>query len=263
LVYENIENDFTIAGDESGDFSSSGYRVTWADVRRDDEGYCYKDYGSGHFALADSIQHDFDFHLTDRDAPDRDGNLSTLIQIWVLANAVGSLQDLLNAAENLITVTFEPEARTATNNYISLVEWKSSNGASTRVAGWQRSDDVMDIGDTVYIRVKITGDACTCDIYGSAANRTAESSALDNLSITLSSSSLTFQYLYAAQSRESIDEFESDGYVENLDINEAVAAPLGSIVNLAHGMGIFAKNRIPKLPRPRFNMPKFTPRMVT
>ena len=217
MVTEDLTG-FTIAGTEAAKVGATTTRVTWTNLLRSDQAYCYKDYNSGHFDLAVGITHDLDYHSTSKDDPDLGGDISTLVQIWVLSNDVDDLEALKTANKLFLTLTFEPHATNQTDLHFSIVQWASNARAAT-----DKSVDVMNDGQTIYFRIVISGNACTVGIYSTSILRDAGDGTdgnLDNIAIILTSATLTFQYLFAMQSRDRFD-LKSSGYVENLNINEA------------------------------------------
>ncbi len=224
MVTEDLTT-YTVAGAEAEKISTTATRATWTSLDRSDEAYCYKSHGADHFDLASGLTHDLDFHVTDRDVAA--GALSTLVQIWVLANAVDDLEALKTGNENFLTLIFRPEVLEKDElNKLNIVEWKNDAREAQDISG-----DILDMGDTVYIRIVISGSSCNVGIYSTTALRDAGDGTdgdIDNIGITLSAANLKFEYLYAVQSRDNFTS-ESTGYIENLDINEAVAeTPTGS-----------------------------------
>jgi hypothetical protein len=156
--------------------------VTWTGFSEDADVWIYKDF------TADYFNGDFKFDI--------DINMTTVASnsskmIWLLTNEIDSYDDIEGADHDFLGLFLGKSGTTAD------MHLRESDGANQ----YNSSSYAFALSTDLYIRVKRDYDGgggngvLTCDVYGSAANRTAESSALSNLSLTLHAQE-QFQYLF-------------------------------------------------------------------
>jgi hypothetical protein len=232
---------FTIAGAQAAKMSATSTRLTWTNVFRYDEAYCYKDYTANHFDLAVGFTHDYTQNIVDwDDSPG--GTISTLMQTYVLANAVNDLEALKTGNENFISISFEPIlAGGVTRSRMALIEWANNARSNDDFSTY----DLFAKNTDVYVRVVTSGSSVVAGFYSTSGGRDAGDGTdgdLDNLAITLDSATLKFRYLYVAMSRDRYGR-KSSGYVENLELNEGAVKPSsGNVAILLKSIGVMVKN---------------------
>jgi len=146
-------------------------------VTRSETAYVYADYGVDYFK---NFTHELEVLAND---PTTKGVHSE----WVLANAVGNLNELRGAGENYITVQMYDMEPTGTR-YIILREYYEGTVYQQYVTG-------LSVNTKYYLRIKKEGTSLTLEVY-SDAERT---NLLYTLSITLHID-YAFRYLYASSS---------------------------------------------------------------
>lgn len=250
VTYEDLTA-FTKWGADQAKITLSGsYKSIVTHLNRSDEAILYKDYGVGNFALSSGIEHDIDIYFDDTSYGGGSGATSQAMTPWALTNYVGTYQDHNNASERFVCVSME--GRTTVNKYgIQVME------RYVTAVSYDLSIDLSE--DTIYyLKIKIVGNSFKVGIYSTAALRNAGDATdgdIDNCSITLSSSTLSFRYLYSVMSRDNYP-YNITTYQENYDLHEEVeAASSSSIVSVLKGLGIMALD---------FNkiIPKCMPRVV-
>ena len=173
--------------------------ITWTDLYDNaQDAHVYKDMGVGHFG-------DFE-HLVSCDYTAL--NAGAYVFGWVLANQVGNpypdytdslylrLYDRNTGADNVALVSREDGATTDSDSYGAEIS-----------------------GVRLYHTIERIGAVATCKIY-SDASRT---NLLDTLSIT--STEVTFRYVYGFANLESGDGRYYSGHVYDLDLQEVPPPP--------------------------------------
>lgn len=234
MVYEDLTG-FTLWGDQQAKITAvTTTRSTVTELIRSDEAILYKDYGSGHFDLGTGIEHDFDFYIDATSYGGGGGEVSTYMTPWGLANAVNDLEALKTGNENFIVASI---AETNTNDvfFIRINEWKNNARYAYDTSGG------LSIDTPYFVKIIISGNSLVFGIYSTIELRDAGDGTdgdVDNLAITLSSSTFTFQYLYSVMSRDNFVE-DITMWQQQYDIHEVVALePVGSIIPILQGIGI-------------------------
>ena len=203
---ENLEA-YTLAGAQSARFTVAGTKVTWADLSRSDEVYLYADKGAGHFT-GDFTQR---FKTVFTSSAVADYGLCG----YMLSTGIGELAAQIVADYDIFLVKHSKETvgpTIANVNYTdgAAVDWDTSG--------------VLTYGVVYYVTIEKVGNVCTVRIHTINYYGEAGSVEFDTLISDITGAD-TYQYLYAACSNDSGATGVVSGYNEDIDINEAVAAP--------------------------------------
>jgi len=217
MVYEDLQT-FTLWGNEQAKITAvTATRSTVTQLIRSDEAILYKDYGGGHFDLAVGIEHDFDFLCDDTDYGGGSGDTTVAVCSWALTNDINDFDALWVGNKHFIVAALSGD--NIVNKY-HLTLYEINN------AGVVASDESINLNEDQQYWVKITilGNAWKAGIYSSLVLRNAGDGTdgdIDNLSVTLSSAVLTFQYLYSVMSRDNYT-FWITAWQQNYDIHEVI-----------------------------------------
>ena len=203
--------------------------ITATKVPNDEINYVYKDKDAAHFN--GDFEHLVSVRITLTVAWIYHGG-------WALANAIGDLDEILDASGDYLSVNFKREATTAIYLFMQELDGgvahDSSNSPEITLNTWY------------FLRIKrveADGDYGTlyCDIYTSAADRTNEENAFANLSLALHTSKKDFQYIYGFTSySHDVNGNESSFQIEDLDLQESA----GGTVYYQSADGAFAPTGI-------------------
>lgn len=155
--------------------------ITVTSLTRNEDAYIYKDFGAAYFN--GDFDMSVDFKIT---AITNNGYMA----LWALKNAIN---DINNAEDTLLVYAY-----LSAGSYTMVAQER--NGAVNTNSG----NYVYTLNTQYYARIKRNESVGTYgtlyfDIYGSAASRDAETSALGNLTVTLTEKQ-DFRYLYGVNS---------------------------------------------------------------
>lgn len=193
--------------DPNNKITVTAAKSSWVDLTRNEDAYVYADKGVGHF--------DGDYeHLLEAQISLPTEQIAWAAH-WVLANLVDDvkgIQDASGDAHYVFSIYHPtvPDYRlylgelnggTATTDYgVILVD--------TRYYLKVKRDEAVGVNGTLY-----------CYIYSDAARTTL----VDTLTVTLTEKQ-DFRYVYVTNTWNSAGDYDHDGFTENLDLQEAVAA---------------------------------------
>ncbi len=196
--------------DPNNKITKTASRVSWVDIRRNEDAYVYKDKGENYF------DNSFVHHLTIRSisASGPGGTAANIDSFWVLANLVDDYTGISNANGDGYFLFFRDYRIGAPKHIIFLVEL--DGGAATFSGEFQLTVDT-----DYYLKIVRDESAGTfgtlyCYIYSDAVRETL----VGLLTRTLHSSKKDFRYVYAVQTINTGDSSRSHtGYTENLDLD--------------------------------------------
>lgn len=214
IVYQNLNTYTKWGADQAKITIPVETRVLVTELDRADEAILYKDFGAGHFDLANGIEHDFDFLPDETDYAGGAGSTSQAVMIWALANEVGTFQDLCDIGNTFLSIFISGN---------TLADHYTLEAMERKVVSINRDYSVVLDEDVQYwVKVTILGNAWKVGIYSSLELRNAGDATdgdVDNLSVTLSSSAFTWRYFYAAMSRENYS-FWITAWAQAYDLHE-------------------------------------------
>lgn len=233
MTYENFL-DYT-EEDPNNHIAYTAYHID-STVKRNEDAYLYDDKGVDHFT-------DFTHTI---DVKGQDPYASAWCAFWVLSNGVDDITGLRNADITHIALNFY-EMLAGQDRQIHLSEQHSGFlGTLYSVS--------LTPNTWYYLKIVKLGTSLKIGIYSTSALRDVGDGTdgdIDNLSWTLQANH-NFRYVFAVNTHNDGKTFASDIDIENLDLQEVVAKPSGSIVPLMCGMDMISavkpwKKRFPKL----------------
>jgi hypothetical protein len=217
MAFENFLSYIEV--DPNNHLSRTAPRVTFTGLIRNEDAYVYKDKGVGHFGDFTHL-----FHLLISNIANLGTGLKTLGTPWCLANNVGDQQ--LTDTTNGLLIYIESWGGDAA--HFALILTQKAGGATV---DFDRSVN-LNVGTIYYVKVSRAANAASCEIRtGSHAGPL-----VDTLNITCNVT--TYRYIYGTQSatRAGDPNWSRTGYVENLDLQEAVLSRSGAIGALTAAM---------------------------
>jgi len=212
FIVSAANEDFTTYNDSTDPnnrFTVTSSKVETTAMPRNEDAYVYKDFTSAHFD--GDFEHLLEVYL--------DSNTDTLgiVYTWVMANNIDDVRGLYVGDKDYFALQLYTDAGGNSFAYFREVDGGVNHGEANAIS----------FNTLYYIRVKRVESVGTygtiyCDFYTSEADRTNETSAVFNSSIALNTSKKDFQYLYAADSYNDAKTITGTGYVQNLDLGEAV-----------------------------------------
>ena len=182
-------------------------KVTWIGFTRNEIAYFCSDRGLDHFA--GDFEFLFTLNITDRGSGD-----NGLVNFLTLANDLGTFIPLMNASKSMFSI-----ASYATTNPLVLMEIDGG-------VYYQDAGQPLTPGTTYYLKLKrVEADGTYGTLYLYLYSDSARTDLLDTLSIALHSSKKDFRYLYAVQGFNDGNSNYQNGYIENLDLQEAPPPP--------------------------------------
>jgi len=172
------------------------------DAYENEDAYVYKDKGVGHFGSNWE-------HLVDI----KDNHIDNAVAggVWAVSNDLDDFYGLETTGKTALVI-FMYDHTTSGTRRIYLREIYNSTSYNDYFAPFT-------FDATYYLRIKKIGTALTCEIYGSAADRTNKENVIDILSLTLHGN-WSFQYIFGAISYNVSDPAHTDVDVDNLDLQE-------------------------------------------
>ena len=182
--------------DPNGHLSQSATRSTYTGLGRNETAYLYRDMGAGHFSG------DFE-HLLDSNYASQTHS-DSVVYHWGLSLTLDELTPLKKIDLYAYNTTIRLNEYTGTNNYDS-------------------GNYTITLGNTYYLKIKRDESVGTygtlyCYVYTDAARTTLVST----LSVALHEK-VDFRYIYSPSSCNTATAYYQTGYIENLDLQEAVA----------------------------------------
>jgi hypothetical protein len=188
-------------------------KVSWVQLERNSDAYVYDDKGAAHFG--GDFDHKLDVQITTGIADGGAGGF------WALTNSVNDWAGLVTASADGLRVYWYRGAGPV--YYIGLTELDAGTE-------YEDSWNGASLDTTYYLRIKRDESVGTygtiyCGIYSTSGLRNAGDGTdgdVDNLAVTLHTSKKDFRYVFAVMSSNTGDnDKESDGFSENLDLQEA------------------------------------------
>jgi len=175
-------------------------------ARRDEDAYLYRDFGAGYF---DKFIHEFEFKVVTNPVPD---DCDIILSPWAVTNSIDDLLTLEfgNIIHASLSVYRDP--LDIIGGGAPVFRLYRNNGAG----GSAIYSAELTEGTTYYIRMRRQGSTLYCDIYTSAANREACTSAFANLSRSVGAS--TYQYMFACATFNASQSFQCECDIDNLAI---------------------------------------------
>lgn len=176
-------------------------------VKRNEDAYLYDDKGAAHFT---DFTHDFALKAQDLHA-------QALSIGYMLANTVDDWYAIWGA--NGVHIAVSPQKFSGISNRNFVLYAKPTGGLQYDVTGQ------LSIGVWYYFRMVKLGTALNCGIYSTALLRDAGDGTdgdVDNLTLTFTVDQ-DFRYVYAVNTRNDGNTYQSDVDIEDLELNEVVA----------------------------------------
>lgn len=174
-------------------------KVTFTGLERDEDGYVVKDFGGGYF---DTFTHNCDVRIT--------ASVNYATQgLWAVSNTKNELNEILVADGQVIYI----------RHYMTGGEQRLYFGYKDGADNSDSSYRAISNGTTYYLTIERSGASAECHIYSDSGRTTL----LETLSVTLSESTRTYQYVYGfAGYSTASGNYASSGYLENLTLSGGV-----------------------------------------
>jgi hypothetical protein len=189
-------------------------RSSFVGLTRNEDAYVYYDKGVNHFN--GDFEHLLDVYLDSADA-------YGIAVVWALTNLVDDWKGIIDAAGDALTFQLYFDA----TNYNFILRETD--------AGVLSGDTYVGAIDTPYylkiVRDESVGTYGT--LYAYIYSDAARTTLLDTLSVTLNTSKKDFRYVYVTQTYNDARTETITGYVENLDLQEAVVYTVSKIEPLS------------------------------
>ncbi|HFD32032.1 MAG TPA: hypothetical protein ENJ28_04890 [Gammaproteobacteria bacterium] len=183
--------------DGNGDLTVTTSKVDFTTMPANVTDYLYDDKGASHWSGDFNI--DFDFELTATNGANVQGILTSI------SNTVGIPNDSTSFMTYFETSSLTPYLA----DIDSAGNWDSWAGGSN-----------LSLNTIYYCTLSRTGNTLDWDIYSNSSRTTL----VQNITIAITNTAQTFRYVYPVSSIAIGDGSDVTGYVQNLDLNEAVAS---------------------------------------
>lgn len=192
--------------DENADYTVTSTKIDIVTMARDSVSYVYKDAGVAHFD--GDFDHDFEYFVN---SSTQSGELTG---VWAVSNSVNNHQAHQDANQDILIFLMGEEATGVKKRL------REQDGSTT----YDSTDNADETTNTLYYataeRDEAVGTYGTIYIY--TYTDSGRTSLADTRSIALHTSKKDYRYIYGAISDGGATSNTTTGFVQNLDLQEAV-----------------------------------------